>query len=116
LKTISTIVLATFLISPALAQRVAVVRGIGTQSCKTYVASSHADKKLAQQADQWVFGSLTSYFRQARDDPSRTLSDAIVLQTVVDICKKNAEKTIDEAVTIAISSFPATEVKKPTEK
>jgi hypothetical protein len=52
LKTISTIVLATLLISPALAQRVAVVRGIGTQSCKTYVASSHADKKLAQQADQ----------------------------------------------------------------
>lgn len=116
MKTISTVVLATFFISPALAQRVAVVRGIGTQTCKTYVASGQADKKLAQQVGQWVFGSLTSYFRQTSDDPSRTLSDAIVLQTVVDICKKNAEKTIDEAVTIAISSFPATEVKKPTEK
>jgi hypothetical protein len=116
LKTILTVVVATFLISPALAQRVAVVSGIGTQTCKTYVASSQGDKKLAREVDQWVFGSLTSYFRQASDDPSRTLSDAIVLQTVVGICKNNAEKTIDEAVTIAISSFPATEVKKPTEK
>jgi hypothetical protein len=116
MKHISTIILATLFFSPALAQRVAVVRGIGTQTCKAYVASTQADKKFAQQAEQWIFGSLTSYFRQASDDPSRTLSDAIVLQTVLDICKKNAEKTIDEAVTIAISSFPATEVKKPTER
>ena len=116
MRVIMVVVLATMFVSPAPAQRAAVVRGIGTQTCTTYVASSQADKKFSQQADQWIFGSLTSYFRQASDDPSRTLSDAIVLQTVFDICKKNAEKTIDEAVTIAISSFPATEVKKPPEK
>ncbi len=113
MKAVLIFVTATMLVSPALAQRVAVVRGIGTQTCKTFVASNQADKKFAQQAEQWIFGSLTSYFRQANDDPSRTLSDAIVLETVLDVCKKNAEKTIDEAVTIAISSFPATEVKKP---
>jgi len=59
MRAIWTVILATIFIPPTMAQRVAVVRGIGTQTCKTYVTSSQADKKLARQADQWVFGSLT---------------------------------------------------------
>jgi hypothetical protein len=43
------------------------------------------------------------------------LGDAVLVQTVLDVCKKNAEKTIDEATTIAIASLPVTEVKKPGE-
>jgi hypothetical protein len=39
----------------------------------------------------------------------------VVVKTAVDVCKKNAEKTIDEATTMAIGSLPATEVKKPGE-
>ena len=92
--------------TPALAQRTAAVRGIGTQTCKTFVASYQSDKVFAQQADQWVLGALTGFFRQSQDDPSRTMGDEIVTRTVFDICKNNPDKTIDEATAIAISSFP----------
>jgi hypothetical protein len=103
-------------ISPMFAQRVVVVRGIGTQTCKTLVASNQGDKQFALQSAQWISGNMTGYFRQASDDPSRTLADAIVIQTVLDVCKDSPQKTIDDAVTVAIASFPVTEVKKPTEK
>jgi hypothetical protein len=99
----------------ALAQRVAVVRGVGTQTCAMLVASEKRDKPFNQQATQWILGTMTGYFRQAADDPSRTLGDAVLVQIVQDVCKKNAEKTIDEATTIAIASLPDTEVKKPGE-
>lgn len=99
--------------SSAQAQRAAAVRGVGTQTCKTLVASYQADKTFAKQADQWVLGTITGFFRQAQDDPSRTLPDEIVTRTVFDICKNNPEKTIDEATTIAVGSFPVTEIKQP---
>lgn len=78
-------------------------------------SADRADKQFAQQAAQWILGSMTGYFRQANDDPSRTLGDVVLVQTVVDVCKKNSDKTIDEATTIAIGSLPQTEVKKPGE-
>ncbi len=112
MKAVLAFVLAMELISPTFAQRATVVRGIGTQTCKALIA---ADKQFALQASQWILGNMTGYFRQASDDASRTLGDAILVQAVVDICKKNADKTIDEATTIAISSLPVTDVKKPGE-
>jgi hypothetical protein len=56
---------------------------------------------------------MTGYFRQANDDPSRTISDDLLVRSIQEIRSSNMDKTIDEAVTIAISSFPVTEVKKP---
>jgi HdeA/HdeB family len=112
MKAVLAFVFAIVVISPTLAQRTAAVRGVGTQTCKTLVASDQVDKQFALQAAQWILGNITGYFRQASDDPSRTLSDAILLQTVLDVCKKNPDKTIDEAVTLAIGSLPATEVQK----
>jgi hypothetical protein len=70
MKAILTLILMTVFISPALAQRVAVVRGIGTQTCKTLVASNLGDKQFALQSAQWILGYMTCYFRQASDDPS----------------------------------------------
>jgi hypothetical protein len=113
MKTLLAFVLAIGIVSPALAQQTAVVRGVGTQTCKTLVASDQVDKTFAQQAAQWILGNLTGYFHQASNDPSRKIADAILLQTILDICKKNADKTIDEAVTLAIGSLPATGVAKP---
>lgn len=113
MRIVLTFMLAASLSSAAIAQRVAVVRGIGTQTCTKLIASERADEQFAQQAAQWILGSMTGYFRQANDDPSRTLGDVVLVQTVVDVCKKNAEKTIDEATTIAVGAFPETEVKKP---
>jgi HdeA/HdeB family len=114
MKLTSTMILTSLLLSSsAMAQRVAVVRGVGTQTCKALVTSDKTDKQFEEQAAQWVLGALTSYFRQASDDPSRTMGDLILVQTVFDVCKKNADKTIDEAVTMAISALPTTEVKKP---
>ena len=121
MKIALTLVLAILLVAPALAQREAVVRGIGTETCKKLIASEHTvasvntDDQFAQQALQWILGSITGRFRQANDDPSRTLGDVVLLQTVVDICKRHPEKTIDEATTIGISSLPETEAKKPGE-
>ncbi len=121
MKIALTIVLAILLVAPAQAQREAVVRGIGTETCKKLIASEHTitsvntDDYFAQQALQWILGSITGYFRQANDDPSRTLGDVVLLQTVVDICKRNPEKTIDQATAAAIGSLPETEAKKPGE-
>jgi hypothetical protein len=114
MKTLLTFVLAIGVVSPALAQqRTPVVRGVGTQTCKTLVASDQVDKQFAQQAAQWILGNLTGYFRQANEDPSRNIADAILLQTILDVCKQNADKTIDEAVTLAITSLPTTVVPLP---
>jgi hypothetical protein len=114
MKTALTFVLAMAVISPALAQqRTAVVRGVGTQTCKTLVASDQIDKQFAQQAAQWILGNLTGYFHQASEDPSRNIADAILLQTILDVCKQNADKTIDEAVALAITSLPTTVVPLP---
>jgi hypothetical protein len=104
---------ALLVIAPAAGQQIALVRGIGTQTCKTFVAATEADKPLASQASQWILGNLTGYFRQAGDDPTRTLGDSLLVKTVIDICAKNAEKTIDEAVSIAITALPVSEIKKP---
>jgi hypothetical protein len=111
MKAVLTFVLAMVFVSPASAQRA--VRGVGTQTCKTLVASDQVDKQFAQQAAQWILGNLTGYFRKASDDPSRTIADAILLQTVLDVCKSNLDKTIDEAVALAIDSLPVPEVKTP---
>jgi hypothetical protein len=116
MKAVLTFLFVTLIVSPAFSQRTAAVRGIGTQTCKALVAANQSDKQFALQSAQWIFGNMTGYFRQAGDDPSRTLSDDIVVRTVLEICKSNPEKTIDEAVTVAIASFPNTEVKKPAEK
>jgi hypothetical protein len=113
MKAVLTFVLAIVFVSPASAQRVGAVRGVGTQTCKTLVASDQVDKQFAQQAAQWILGNLTGYFRKASDDPSRTIADAILLQTVLDVCKSNLDKTIDEAVALAIDSLPVPEVKTP---
>lgn len=113
MKAIFIMVVAMAFISPASAQRVGAVRGVGTQTCKTLVASDQVDKGFAQQAAQWILGNVTGYFRKASDDPSRTFADAILLQTVLDVCKSNLDKTIDEAVALAIDSMPATAVKSP---
>jgi hypothetical protein len=94
----------------------AVVRGIGTQTCKTLVASNQGDKQFALQSAQWILGNVTGYFRQASDDPSRTLADVLIVEAVLDVRKNSPEKTIDEAATVAIASIPVTEVKKPTDK
>ena len=104
------------LISPAAAQRTAAVRGIGTQTCKSFVEASTTDKQFALLAAQWILGNLTGYFRQAADDPSRTLGDDLLVKTVIEVCAKNADKTIDDAVAIVIGSLPESEVKKPTDK
>jgi hypothetical protein len=112
MKAFLTVVFAMVFVSPVLAQRTAVVRGVGTQTCKTLVASDQVDKQFALQAAQWILGNMTGYFRQANDDPSRTIADAILLKTVLDVCKNNSDKTIDEAVTRATSALPATEVQK----
>jgi hypothetical protein len=101
--------------STAMAQQTALVRGVGTQTCANFVASSRANKQLEQQVTQWILGNMTGYFRQANNDLSRTLGDAALVQTVTEVCKKNADKTIDEATTIAIGAIPTTEVKKPGE-
>ncbi len=99
--------------TPALSQRAAVVRGIGTQTCKAFVTATQGDKAFEGQVNQWILGTMTDYFRRANDDPSRTLSDDLIVRSVSEICIKNADKTIDEAVSIAISSIPETEVKQP---
>jgi hypothetical protein len=111
-KSVLALFLTIIFVAPSMAQRVAVVRGVGTQTCKVLAAADQADKQFALQAAQWILGTITGYFRQASDDPSRTLGDATLVQTVIDVCKKNAEKTIDEATTIAINSLPTTEAKK----
>ena len=64
-------------------------------------------------ASEWILGNLTGYFRQVGDDPTRTLGDDLLVKTVIDICAKNAEKTIDQAVSIAITALPESEIKKP---
>jgi hypothetical protein len=107
------LILAALISSPAYSQRVAPVRGIGTQTCKTIIATSEPDKPFQRQGYQWILGYMTGYFRQANDDPSRTISDDLLVRSIQEICSSNMDKTIDEAVTIAISSFPVTEVKKP---
>ena len=112
-KQLSAVLILLLPMQSALAQRVAVVRGVGTQTCAMLVASDRGDKQFNLQATQWILGTVTGYFRQTADDPSRTLGDAVLVQTVQDVCKKNAEKTIDEATTITIGSLPETEVKKP---
>jgi hypothetical protein len=104
---------ALLVIAPAAGQQIALVRGIGTQTCKTFVAATEADKPFALRASEWILGNLTGYFRQAGDDPTRTLGDSLLVKTVIDICAKNAEKTIDEAVSIAITALPDSEIKKP---
>jgi hypothetical protein len=104
---------ALLLMAPAAGQRIALVRGIGTQTCKTFVAATSADKPFASRASEWILGNLTGYFRQAGDDPTRTLGDDLLVETVIDICSKNAEKTIDQAVSIAITALPNSEFKKP---
>jgi hypothetical protein len=115
MKALLTFVIAIGIVSSASAQqRTPVVRGVGTQTCKTLVAVDQVDKNFAQQAAQWILGSLTGYFHKASDDPSRTTADAILLQTVLDVCKQNADKTIDEAVMLAIGSLPTTAVPLPT--
>jgi hypothetical protein len=116
MKAILRFVLAMLFISPASAQQVAVVRGVGTQTCKTLAASDQVDKQFAQQAAQWILGNLTGHFHQASDDPSRKIADAILLQTVLDVCKNNLDKTIDQAVTLAIDALPTTVVKAPSPK
>jgi hypothetical protein len=116
MKAVLALVVTMTLVSPASAQRVGAVRGVGTQTCKTLVASDQVDKQLAQQTAQWILGNITGYFRKASDDPSRTIADAILLQTVLDVCKSNLDKTIDEAVALSIDSLPATEVKPPPQK
>jgi hypothetical protein len=114
MKAFLTIVFAIVFVSPAWSQSTAVVRGVGTQTCKALAASDHVDEKFALQAAQWILGNITAYFRQASDNPSRSIGDAILLQTVLDVCKNNPDKTIDEAVTLTIHSLPVTEVpKKP---
>jgi hypothetical protein len=80
------------------------------------VAANQGQKQFSLQAAQWILGNLTGYFRQAADDPSRTLSDDVLVKTVMDVCAHNAEKTIDEAVSIAVSSLPTTEIPKPVSK
>ena len=35
--------------------------------------------------------------------------------SVLHVCKNSPKKIIDDGVTVAIASFPVTEVKKPTE-
>ena len=107
---------ALLLVAPAAAQRTAAVRGIGTQTCKSLVAANQSQKQFSLQAAQWILGNLTGYFRQTGDDPSRTLSDDVLVKTVMDVCAHNAEKTIDEAVSIAVSSLPTTEIPKPVSK
>jgi hypothetical protein len=113
MKSVLTLVLAMGLIPSALAQQVAIVRGVGTQTCKTLVASDQVDKQFALQAAQWILGNLTGYFHQASGDPSPKIADAILLQTVLDVCKNNLDKTIDQAVTLAIDALPKTNVQKP---
>jgi hypothetical protein len=113
MKVVLALVLAIGMTSPAWSQNAAVVRGVGTQTCKTLVASDQVDEKFALQAAQWILGDLSGYFRQASDNPSRSIGDAILLQTVLDVCKNNLDKTIDEAVTLTIASLPTTQVKQP---
>ena len=113
MKVALALVLATGLVSSAWSQNAAVVRGVGTQSCKALVASDQIDEKFALQAAQWILGDMTGYFRKESDNPSRATGDAILLQTVLDVCKNNPDKTIDEAVTLTIASLPTTVVKKP---
>jgi hypothetical protein len=113
MKVALALVLAVGAISPAWAQSTAVVHGVGTQSCKTLAASDKVDEKFALQAAQWILGDLTGYFRQASENPSRSIGDAILLQTVLDVCKNNPDKTIDEAVAFTITSLPTSAVKKP---
>jgi len=112
MKIVLAVVLATGLMSPAWSQSTAVVRGVGTQTCKALAASDKVDEKFALQAAQWILGNMTVYFRQVSDNPSRSIGDAILLQTVLDVCKNNPDKTIDEAVTLTIQSMPVTEVPK----
>jgi hypothetical protein len=116
MKPILALLSALLLMAPAAAQRTAAVRGIGTQTCKSLVAANQSQKQFSLQAAQWILGNLTGYFRQAADDPSRTLSDDVLVKTVLDVCARNAEKTIDEAVSIAVSSLPTTEIQKPAGK
>jgi predicted ribosomally synthesized peptide with SipW-like signal peptide len=116
MKVALALVLATGVTSAAWSQSVSVVRGVGTQTCKALAASDKVDEKFALQSAQWILGYVTAYFRQASDNPSssRSIGDAILLQTVLDVCKNNPDKTIDEAVTLTIQSMPVTEVpKKP---
>jgi len=53
--------------------------------------------------------------RRAADDQSRAVGDVVLVQTVFDVCNKNAEKTTDEAVKMVINALPDTDVKKPGE-
>ena len=75
------LILVALISSPAYAQRVAPVRGVGTQPCKTIIASSEPDKPFQLQAYQWILGYMTGYFRQASDDPSRTISDDLLIRS-----------------------------------
>ena len=76
MKIALTLVLAILLVAPALAQREAVVRGIGTETCKKLIASEHTvasvntDDHFAQQALQWILGS------SAASDGRRYLQEA----------------------------------------
>jgi hypothetical protein len=71
MKMILTVLFLMLPMQSALAQRVAVVRGVGTQTCTTLVASERRDKQFNLQATQWILGNMTGYFREAADDPSR---------------------------------------------
>jgi hypothetical protein len=114
MKVFPVFVFSILLVSPAWSQSAAVVRGVGTQTCATLAASDKVDEKFALQAAQWILGNVTAYFRQVSDSPSRSIGDAVLLQTVLDVCKNNPDKTIDEAVTLTIQSLPVTAVpKKP---
>lgn len=113
MKAVAICFAALLMISPAAAQRTAVVRGIGTQTCKSFIEANAADKQFALLVAQWILGNLTGYFRQAGDDPSRTLSDDLLVKTIIDVCAKNSDKTVDDAVTIVIGALPVSEAKKP---
>jgi hypothetical protein len=109
-------VLLIISLQSSFAQRTTVVRGVGTQTCEKFVAAGQGgDKQFEAQASQWILGLLTGYFRQANDDASRTMGDVVIVQTVLDVCKKNAEKTIDEAAKIAIEALPTADPKRQGE-
>jgi hypothetical protein len=55
---------------------------------------------------------LTSYFDKQVTTHPELKAMQLSMQSSIS-ATKNAAKTIDEAVTTAVSSFPATEVKRP---
>ena len=109
-------VFVMLLAQPSFAQRATVVRGVGTQLCARFLAGDGGDKQFGQEVSQWILGVLTGYFHQADDDASRTMGDSMLVETVVEVCKKNAEKTIDQATTMVIQALPLADAKKPIEK